>query len=108
MNSLTELQAWYRAQCDGEWEHHRGITIQSTDNPGWWVTIDLQGTSLADRAFAAVQHGDFGSMDPQPPWLSCEIKGGVFRGAGDASTLAEILELFLSWAAAVPPSSQRE
>jgi len=104
MNSLTELQTWYRAQCDGEWEHDRGITIKSTDDPGWWVTIDLQGTALADRAFAPVQHGNFDSLDPQPPWLTCEIKDGVFHGAGDASTLAEILELFLSWAALAPPT----
>jgi hypothetical protein len=108
MSSLTELQTWYRAQCDGEWEHYRGVRIESTDNPGWWVKIDVQGTTLADRAFAPVQRGDFDSMDPQPPWLTCKIEDGVFHGAGDASTLAEILELFLSWAAVVPPPSQGE
>jgi hypothetical protein len=34
MNILAELQTWYRAQCNGEWEHVWGMTIQSTDNPG--------------------------------------------------------------------------
>ena len=38
-------------------------------------------------------------MDPQPPWLRCYVEAGVFSGAGDPTTLEEILEIFLAWAA---------
>lgn len=98
MNVLHKLQAWFQAQCDGEWEHHRGISIQSCDNPGWWVKIDLSGTPLERKSFSPVQRGDAGSMDPQPPWLHCFVEKSVFNGAGDPTTLEEILRVFLSWA----------
>jgi hypothetical protein len=108
MDILTELQAWYRAQCDGWWENDWGVTIETLDNPGWMVTINLQGTPLAGKAFVPVQRGDFSRNDPQPPWINCKVEDAVFRGYGDANTLAEILELFLSWAAAVSSPSYRD
>ena len=46
MNTLQRLQAWYAEQCDGKWENDQGVSIQSCDNPGWWIKIDLQGTRL--------------------------------------------------------------
>jgi hypothetical protein len=94
---LQRLRAWFEAQCDGEWEHHRGISIQSTDNPGWWVKIDVVGTALEGKPFAPVQRGGARTMDPQPPWLHCFLEEGVFNGAGDPTTLEEILEIFLEW-----------
>jgi hypothetical protein len=47
MNSLQWLQQWYYAHCDDTWEHQHGITIQSLDNPGWLIKIDLAGTPLS-------------------------------------------------------------
>lgn len=97
---LSRLQAWYQANCNGEWEHQHGIRIESTDNPGWWVRISLAGTPLAGRAFAPMMRGEAASLDPQPPWLNCQVIDGVFHGAGDAAQLAEILGVFLDWAGA--------
>lgn len=42
-NTLT-LDTWFKEQCDGRWEHLYGIKIETTDNPGWLVTVDLDGT----------------------------------------------------------------
>jgi hypothetical protein len=89
---------WYGAQCNGEWENRYGVSIQSCDNPGWWVKIDLADTLLETRSFAPVKRGEVESLDPQPPWLRCYIEDGVFNGAGDPSTLEEILRVFLDWA----------
>src|SRR5262249_14404082 len=47
----TWLQAWYATQCNGEWEHGYGLEIETIDNPGWSVKIDLNGTSLTDRHY---------------------------------------------------------
>ena len=47
--SLVRLQLWYSRQCDGDWEHGLGIRIESLDNPGWSVRIDLKGTNLDGR-----------------------------------------------------------
>lgn len=98
MTTLSALQSWLQQHCDGEWEHTYGITIQSTDNPGWWVTIDLRGTPLEHTPFAPIVHGDFTGGDPPPPWLHCRVKDSVFHGAGDAQQLDTILATFLAWA----------
>ena len=46
MKTPTErLRDWYAAQCNGDWEHMNGVKIHTTDNPGWWVQIDLDGTT---------------------------------------------------------------
>jgi hypothetical protein len=48
---LAELQRWYLDQCDGDWEHAYGITIDTLDNPGWSLRIDLTETPLSDREY---------------------------------------------------------
>lgn len=98
MNAVEELQTWFQTQCNGEWEHAQGITIRSTDNPGWWVTIDLGGTHLEGKSFVPVVCGDCASADPQPPWLCCRVDNSVFHGAGDMGKLEKILSIFLAWA----------
>jgi hypothetical protein len=45
---LELVQRWYAAHCDGEWEHQYGIKIETLDNPGWRVTIDLTNTELQE------------------------------------------------------------
>lgn len=97
MKLIQELQTWFQSQCDGEWEHSSGIKIESCDNPGWWVKINLK-SPLREKNFKPVMRGDVGSDDPQPPWLHCYVEDGVFNGAGDSTTLEEILTLFLKWA----------
>jgi hypothetical protein len=46
MSSLDFLQRWYAEQCDGKWEHSYGVRIETLDNPGWQITVDLNGTGL--------------------------------------------------------------
>src|ERR1700688_4317206 len=97
MDELLRLQKWYQQQCNGEWEHHYGVSITSCDNPGWWVKIDLVDTKFASKPFETIEQGDSDSFDPQPPWLKCYVDDGIFNGAGDPQKLADILEIFLHW-----------
>jgi hypothetical protein len=98
-DALSDLTQWYTRHCNGEWEHHHGISIQTTDNPGWWVKIDLAGTELAGRAFPTIQEGvDAGAFPVQPRWLCCRLQDTTWHGAGDESRLAEIIGHFLAWA----------
>lgn len=101
---LLRLERWLAAQCNGEWEHAAGVSIQSTDNPGWWVKIDITGTTLASKTFAPVRRGDVDSLNPQPPWMNCFVEEAVFNGAGDPDSLTEILKIFLEWAATGSPA----
>jgi hypothetical protein len=93
MNTLTELQRWYEAQCDGDWEHDSGIEIATLDNPGWTVTINLVGTALENREFRELE-----DLTPEREWMKCWIENTTFRGVGGPQKLEQILRSFLDWA----------
>src|SRR6266498_118 len=37
---LVVIDKWFAGRCDGLWEHHSGLRLETTDNPGWLITID--------------------------------------------------------------------
>jgi hypothetical protein len=94
MTSIDYLQVWYRAQCNGEWEHRYGVSIESLDNPGWGIRIDLAQTPLQDRAMEPIRQ-----ERSDTDWWTCEVVHNQFIGHGDASKLAQILAAFQSWSA---------
>lgn len=97
---LSALQAWYSQQCNGKWEHAHGISIESLDNPGWLVKIDLAGTELHSRPFQQIaDRVDAHHFPLGPRWLHCYVEEGTWNGAGDETKLSVILQTFLSWAA---------
>jgi hypothetical protein len=93
VNAFAWLEEWYAAQCDGEWEHTYGIQIETLDNPGWSVLIDLSGTSLTGHSMPRFFRNE-GNED----WIVCEVKDKKFKGHGDPRKLGEILKLFQDWA----------
>ena len=98
MDLISEIQKWFQKYCNGKWEHNHGITITSCDNPGWWVKIDLRGTTLENKSFNRIRKGDFSQNIPQPPWIDCYVEKGIFNGAGDIMQLSTILKHFIIWA----------
>lgn len=40
----ARIDQWHKSNCNGDWEHSYGVTIETLDNPGWWVKIDLAET----------------------------------------------------------------
>jgi hypothetical protein len=91
---LDELQQWYAARCDGDWEHHHGVHIGNLDNPGWMVTIDLTGTALENTPFTEVRDQYEDELD----WMICQKRGSQFVGNGGPRKLEAILRVFLGWA----------
>jgi hypothetical protein len=101
------LQQWYRTQCDGDWEHHAGITITSLDNPGWLVRIQLRGTALEHQPFGMIARGTLDDGWVQNPadetWLYCRVvthdptAEPIFSGASGPLGLADILRVFRDW-----------
>ena len=77
VNQLAELQKWYSAQCNDDWEHGYGVQIDTLDNPGWTVTIDLAGTGLELKPFIEVH-----ALDPDTTWIRCWVTEAKFRGVG--------------------------
>lgn len=99
MDTLLRLQQWYAAQCDGDWEHQYGVRIDTLDNPGWQVKIDLTGTELAGKPFVELAEGvGEGGHPEKSRWVHCSVRDGAWQGAGDETQLARLLGVFLDWA----------
>ena len=102
-DAIGRLMRWYASHCDGEWEHAYGITIETLDNPGWRIKIDLKDTGLDPNSFQPVvegeddgNHRDDGSQIG--PWLTTHTDEGLWTAACSPDNLARVLELFLDWA----------
>jgi hypothetical protein len=103
MDELAWLQRWYASQCDGDWEHTYGVKIDTLDNPGWWVQVDLVETPLAGHPDTVLLVlGAVGGEDGSD-WVNCRIKAGRFDGAGGPHMLTAILKCFREWAERVGP-----
>jgi len=93
------LMRWYAQHCNDDWEHQFGISIESLDNPGWMLEVNLADTSLSQAALM-----EDGIIGDGPHWMQISVaddpaKGRVFRGACGPLQLAELVDAFLSWAA---------
>ena len=98
ISALAELQSWYYAQSDGDWEHCYGIRIDTLDHPGWQVSIDLEDTDLEDVVFAEVQHNEMGHCyEDNPDWFICRKVDKKFEGYGGPEQLEAMLRVFLTW-----------
>jgi hypothetical protein len=89
---LQDLEGWFSEQCNEEWEHSYGLTIETLDNPGWSVRIDVAETPLATRVFPPVK-----VERSQNDWIDCHVKDNVFEGRGGPHNLGEIVETFFKW-----------
>lgn len=98
-NSIEWLQAWYRAQCNGEWEHLHGVSVETLDNPGWKVEIDLTGTSLQNLSMEEIARGEVNhaGVDGAQDWLQCKVENSRFVGAGGPLSLVQICDVFMRW-----------
>lgn len=90
---LTRLQNWYTGMCDGGWEHFFGVKVDTLDNPGWRVEIDIIDTPLEKKPFEPIH-----IYKSDDDFFHCVTENGKFKGAGDAAKLEEILHVFLNWA----------
>lgn len=90
---LLWLQSWVQKHNNGDWEHQHGVEIDTLDNPGWKVNIDLAETELSSKNFVMIDE-DHGKDD----WLMCRVQNGKFDGAGDTTKLQKILMVFRDWA----------
>jgi len=93
ISMLEWLQNWYKSQCDGDWEHEYGIKIDTVDNPGWYLTINLTGTNLETKKFTPIEKDD-----GENNWYFCLVKNGNFEASCDSCNLTTVLSIFRRWA----------
>ena len=90
---LTLLKNWYASRCDGDWEHQYGVKIDTLDNPGWIVGIDIWETELSGKSVGRFRR-EFSETD----WLDIKITEAKFEANGDVGKLEEIIRQFLFFA----------
>ena len=94
MDVLDWFARWYEAQCDGDWEHGSGPSINTIDNPGWSLKVDLARTSCDGRVLDRVTH----NYGHETDWWTCWTEANTFHGAGGPLHLRSLLETFREWA----------
>ncbi len=94
---LEWLGTWYGQQCNGKWEHQRGMLLEPDTNNGWRLRIDLRGTDAAGlppRKLAVCAIGG--------AWLRCALNAQRFEGEG--AEVEELIGVFRRWIDARPPA----
>lgn len=99
MTEIEELQDWYFAQCNDDWEHTYGVKIENIDNPGWMIKIDLVGTALERTSFEGYSYGVGDEAETSGDnWLFARTENGKYIACGGPYKLKEMISIFLSWA----------
>ena len=92
MDMIKWLEEWYISQCNEDWEHIFGIKIDTVDNPGWHVQIDIEDTELEEKGFDMYRN-----YINDKDWVICQVKDKKFNGGGDPTKLNEIIRIFKEW-----------
>ena len=90
MDALDRLQQWYMNECNGDWEHSFGVKIDTLDNPGWIVKIDLMETKWEDLTLSLTIN-----KRSESDWVQYETVGKQFVACGGPFNLKELIERFL-------------
>ena len=93
MNNLQWLQEWLLKNCYIDSDHFYCISIETIDNPGWHIRIQLEDTILNKEVFekTVIQRED------EDDWLHCKVENGVFDGNCGPRNLEEIILVFRKW-----------
>jgi hypothetical protein len=80
---VSWLETWLDSHADGEWEHSHGLRIDTLDNPGWLITVDLSEE-------ASVKPSAWERSDTD--WLRATVNDGTLTVACGVRCLREALE----------------
>jgi Immunity protein 53 len=92
---FDDLINWYANQCNGDWEHSYGIKLDTLDNPGWLLTIDLSETEFENLK---IRKSITNTSDND--WLHFEIIDNQFIGACSTQHLNSLIGKFFDCLAA--------
>ncbi|WP_411850317.1 immunity 53 family protein [Stenotrophomonas sp. LGBM10] len=91
--AISLLQKWYARHCDEDWEHSYGIKIDTLDNPGWILAIDLADTEFSEVSLPR-NRIDRSEVD----WIQSEISQQRYIACGGVFNLEEMVVEFLIFA----------
>lgn len=90
LNNIDRLQKWYLSNCNGDWEHQYGIKVETIDNPGWSVKVELLETKLQEKKIKTID-----KERSEYDWLYCVIEDYILKGYCGPENLNELLEIIL-------------
>lgn len=93
-NDLDWFCGWVAKHCDDEWEHGYPVILDTYDNPGWRLRVNLENSAMRSRQVLPLVDG----LPGDDRWFSCRIDGGMFHGACDLAQLPRLLKVFREWA----------
>ena len=88
-NLIHWIEKWYKGNCNGDWEHSYGITIETLDNPGWDLTIDLTGTP-----FENIKMEYLLTERNENDWYGIKVENAKFVASGDPLKLEFLIRKF--------------
>lgn len=91
--SILKLQKWYISNCDGDWEHNYGFQLETLDNPGWNVTIDLEETHQENQPFSEQKI----NCKHDSEWLIVKKDGSKLKGSCGPAELDAMLMIVAEW-----------
>jgi hypothetical protein len=95
-DQLSKLNDWFESQWIAVVGEEVGITIDTLDNPGWRLRIELQW--LADKALVSRHFEKVLIERSKTDWLAANKNGTLFEAFGGIRNLDEMIGLFLDWA----------
>lgn len=87
---IERIQDWYKINCNGDWEHEYGYKIETLDNPGWRIEIDLSGTSLDSLNFKR----NFQNPIDENDWFFIHTRTKALKISCGPENLKNVFEIF--------------
>ena len=84
------LQEWYFDQCDDDWEHSYGVKLDTLDNPGWILKVDLRETAWEELSFPLTRQ-----YISDRDWIQFEVSDACYVACGDPFKLIPMIEQFI-------------
>lgn len=91
-DGISLLEKWYSGRCNGVWEHGYGIDIDTLDNPGWRIKIDLHQTAKQDVKLERIK-----IERTEENWIQYWTEKRQFHIACGAKNLSESIRIFVNW-----------
>jgi len=86
------LEEWYTSQCNGDWEHSWGVKIDTLDNPGWTIAINLNETKAESKILERLK-----IERTEDDWIHYWVEKKSFHIRCGPLNLTEAIELFVAW-----------
>jgi Immunity protein 53 len=86
------LQNWYQSNCNSDWEHQFGVRIDTIDNPGWSIEINIEETNLEGFSFQSIEINR-----SEHNWIHIKLEDMKIKGFGGPLNLLEMVEIFRAW-----------